>query len=130
MKKMLKWGASALLMGVLVMPSFVFATDNPFSVAKNQVNTVQNSAGVEDSKSLPEMIGSIINIVLSFVGILLLAFTLYAGFLWMTAGGETKNVEKAQTMLKNAIIGLLIVIASFAISNYVLQSLLNVTKSS
>jgi hypothetical protein len=75
---------------------------------------------------LPDVVGRVINVVLGFIGILLLIYILYAGFLWMTAGGEDAKVKTATAMIKNAIIGLLIIIAAFAITNFVLGSLLNV----
>ena len=130
MNKIIKLGLSVLVFGSFLIPSLIMsaqAADNPFKVAQNQVNTVQNNAGVEEGKDLPDMIGSLINIALSFVGILLLGYMLYAGFLWMTSGGDEKGKEKAIMMIKNSVIGLLIVIASFAISNYVLKSLIDVT---
>ena len=45
----------------------------------------------------------------------------------MTSGGSEDGGEKAQTMIKNAVIGLVIIVAAFAISNFVLGSLVNAT---
>ncbi len=70
---------------------------------------------------IPNIIGNIINAVLSIIGVLLLVYLIYAGFLWMTAGGEDKKVEQAKTMIKNAIIGLLIIATSFVIADFVLS---------
>lgn len=113
----------------LALPGIVHALtgDNPFDRAKESVGTVTESAGVGQQQTLEEMIGNIINIALGFIGILLLVYLLYGGFLWMTSGGSDEGVKKAQTMIKNAVVGLLIVIAAFAISNFVLESLINVT---
>ncbi|MBI4139136.1 hypothetical protein HY479_03230, partial [Candidatus Uhrbacteria bacterium] len=58
-----------------------------------------------------------------------LAYLLYGGFLWMTAGGSEEGVTKAKTMIRNAIIGLVIIVAAFSISNFVLSSLVKVTGS-
>lgn len=114
----------------LAFPAGVFAADNPFNRAQNMVGNVGTAAGVGNAAEadLPTVIGNIVNVALGFIGILLLIYILWAGFLWMTAGGSEDNVKKAQTMIKNAIIGLLIVIAAFAISNFVLGSLINVTR--
>ncbi len=46
----------------------------------------------------------------------------------MTAGGDEGKVKTATAMIKNAIIGLLIIVAAFAISNFVLGSLINVAQ--
>ena len=41
----------------------------------------------------------------------------------MTAGGKPEQVEKAKKTLINAVIGMIIVISSFAIANFVVSSL-------
>ncbi|MFZ6015554.1 MAG: Mbov_0395 family pilin-like conjugal transfer protein [Patescibacteria group bacterium] len=128
MKKFLKTCYYTAASTALAMPGIAFAQDNPFERAQSSVGTVTESAGVGQQQTLEQMIGNIINIALGFIGILLLIYILYAGFLWMTAGGSDENVKKAQTMIKNAVIGLLIVVAAFAISNFVLGSLINVTQ--
>lgn len=67
--------------------------------------------------------GSAINTVLAFTGLILLGYLLYAGFLWMTSGGEDDKAGEARTMIKNAVIGMVILTLSFAISSYVLGAL-------
>jgi hypothetical protein len=52
-------------------------------------------AGSSD-QYIPNIIGNLINAVLSLIGILLLVYLLYAGFLWMTAGGEDKKSRTSQ----------------------------------
>lgn len=79
----------------------------------------------ETSPDLPVVVGEIINVALSVVGSLLLIYLIYAGFLWMTAEGESKRVDKARDILKQTIIGLVIIVAAFAISNFVIGSLAN-----
>lgn len=87
-------------------------------------------AGVDTPLSLETVIGNVINVVLSFLGVLLLAYFLYAGFLWMTAGGDKDKVERAKKIMMNAVIGLIIVSLSYALTDYVLAKLANVAPSS
>ncbi len=54
---------------------------------------------------------------------LLLAYMLYAGYNWMTAQGEEEKVTKAKDTLKRAIVGLIIIVASYAISIFVMSRL-------
>ncbi|PIT86147.1 MAG: hypothetical protein COU33_04735, partial [Candidatus Magasanikbacteria bacterium CG10_big_fil_rev_8_21_14_0_10_43_6] len=42
---------------------------------------------------------SIINIGLTLLGTIALVFTVYAGFLWMTAGGNDDQIGKAKGIL-------------------------------
>jgi len=123
----LKTSCYAVLSTALAFPAMALAADNPFNTAKVLTNDVGNKAGIQTTGTLPGMIGSIINVALGFLGILLLFYMLYAGFLWMTAGGDTKKVDNAQAIIKNSIIGLLIIVAAYAISNFVLGSLINVS---
>jgi len=128
MKILIKSCYYTLVAGALALPATALAAaDNPFNRAQNMTEKVGEASGVGKQADLPTMVGNLINIALGFIGILLLVYLLIAGFKWMTAGGEEAEVKKATTMIKNAIIGLLIVIAAFAISNFVLGSLINVT---
>ena len=123
-------GAAIAAAALLAAPTMVFAQaagSNPFVKAQQYTNDVGSSAGIRTNRSLQEIVGQIINIALGFLGILLLAYLLYAGFLWMTAGGDSKKVDEAKTMIRNAIIGLIIIVAAFAISNFVLTNLASIT---
>ena len=45
----------------------------------------------------------------------------YGGYLWMTARGNEEEVTKAKNLIKAAIIGLIIVLAAYAISIFVIK---------
>ena len=76
-------------------------------------NTVSNS---QLSTSDPRVMAtSIIKVVLGILGVIFLALLVFAGFLWMTSGGDSKKVEKAQQLIKNSIIGLVIILAAYSI---------------
>jgi type III secretory pathway component EscU len=100
---------------------------NPFNTAINSVTNIRTNAGLTQERSLEEIIGSIINVILGFLGIVFLVLMLWAGFKWMTARGDETKVEEATTMIRQAIIGLAVILAAFAISNYVLNALVRVT---
>jgi cytochrome bd-type quinol oxidase subunit 2 len=69
------------------------------------------------------IVGQIINIALGLVGFVLLGYLLLAGYLWMTAGGEDKQVQRAKDMIKNAVIGLVIIVAAFVVSFFIMGAL-------
>jgi len=93
---------------------------------KQGLNTAGEPAGLVGGAGLETMIGRIINIVLGAAGVVLLGLLLYAGFLWMTAGGDKEKVTKARGMIFNAIIGLLITVLAFAISEFVINRLIEI----
>ncbi|QQR60456.1 hypothetical protein IPH19_03515 [Candidatus Uhrbacteria bacterium] len=102
---------------------------DPSGTAAQNVGKIGTQIGQtgDQSTRLPIIIGNIINVVLGFMGIVLLFYLLYGGFLWMTSGGDSKGVDAAKTMIRNAIIGLVIIVSSYAISSFVLAQLLIVT---
>jgi len=111
---------------LLAVPMAVLAVESPFETAKKTAEEVGTQAGIGAQASLPQLVGRLINVALGFIGIVLLVLLLLAGFNWMTAGGDTEKVKKAQQQIKNAIIGLIVIVAAFAISSFVLTSLVNV----
>lgn len=68
-------------------------------------------------------IGSYISVILNLLGVVLLLIFMYAGFLWMTASGDSKQVDKAKMMMRNAVIGLVITLLSRAIATFVVDRL-------
>lgn len=71
---------------------------------------------------------NIINIALGLVGIILVTLMVYAGFLWMTAGGNEEQVSRAKRIIVSSIIGLIIVLSSWAIARFVIERLLQATQ--
>jgi len=90
--------------------------------ATAQVDQVAQRAGV-GSTDLLSIIGRVINVFLSLCGIILLGLILYAGYLWMTAGGDSSKIEKAKAYIRNAVIGLVIIASAFAIVRFVMNML-------
>lgn len=65
--------------------------------------------------SLGNLITLIISWILYITGILAFIFLVYAGILYITAGGNPDQARRAQMGLINAIIGIIIVVLSYAI---------------
>lgn len=69
------------------------------------------------------MISLIITTALSFIGVIFLVLAIYGGYIWMMARGNEQEVEKAKNIIQGAIIGLVVVVAAYAISWYVINAL-------
>ena len=72
----------------------------------------------------------IANLIYGFLGILGVIFTvlvIWAGLRWMLAAGDPKKVNSAKQMLISAIIGLGIILSSWAITYFVINSILGAT---
>jgi len=71
------------------------------------------------SSFLTTKVGQIVGLVLSFIGVIFLILMIYAGILWMTASGNEQQVTKAKGLMMNAIIGMIIVFAAYAITSFI-----------
>lgn len=85
--------------------------------------TVTEAGFTAENALLLENIGIYINIILNILGVIILLIFLFAGFLWMTAAGDPKQVDKAKVMMRNAFVGLVIILLSRVIATFIVDSL-------
>ena len=69
----------------------------------------------------------VIQTALGFLGVIAVVLILVGGFQWMTAQGNDSKIDKAKKLMTAGVVGLLIVLASFAISLYIMRALLGIT---
>lgn len=74
-----------------------------------------------ETESVEGIVGIVISAILSFLGVIFLAYLIYGGVLWMTASGNDQQVEKAQKIIKQAVIGVLVVLISYSLSWLILN---------
>ena len=82
-----------------------------------------NQAGYSNAESVEVIVARLINALLAATGIILVCILVYAGFLYLTAGGDTDKVKGAKRMMVNAIIGIVIMTTAYAISLFVINQL-------
>lgn len=122
------------LLSFIVVPNFSFADiDCPSGKSESQMTaaevaacgmkTTRERAGYSSTSSVAaeNMIYRTISVLLSFVGVFFLILTIYGGILWMTAGGSEEQMGKAKKVLRNAIIGVLVILGAYAITNFVMS---------
>lgn len=72
------------------------------------------------------VVGQMISVILGLSGILFLCLMVYAGILYLTSNGEEAGVKKAKKLITSSIVGIIIVMASYAITAYVVAALTSV----
>lgn len=97
--------------------AFKTGGNDPLNSAASQ------GAGFDTSVEANTIIGFIISLVLELLGVVFLVMAIYAGYSWMMARGNEEMVEKAKNTLTNAIIGIIIVMAAYAISYFILSQI-------
>ncbi len=114
-KKVKKVFILAIFLLSLCLPVFVFSQGFGLS------QTAQK-AGYEPSRGdIYNTIGAVANVAFATVAFIFFGLTLYAGLRWVTARGKEDLIEKAKGTMESAIIGLIIVVLSYAIANFVIS---------
>lgn len=92
----------------------------------NLKTTATTGFGEVDSRSVSEIVGQVIGVALSFVGVIFLILIIYAGFTWMLARGNEAEAKKAKDLMFDAVMGLIIILAAYAITAFVSGRLTNI----
>lgn len=71
---------------------------------------------------------AIVNTGLIFLGMVTVVIIIVAGFMWLFAAGAEEKITKAKDLLKGAIIGLVIVMMSYGLAQYVFTALVKATQ--
>lgn len=74
---------------------------------------------------LPHLALNLLSIALQIGGYVAVGFVIWGGMKYIIAAGEPGKLAKAKTTIQNALIGLLIVLASVAIVTFVRDTLLS-----
>ncbi|OGH66026.1 MAG: hypothetical protein A3B90_02940 [Candidatus Magasanikbacteria bacterium RIFCSPHIGHO2_02_FULL_41_13] len=117
------------LSGLFSFSSIVLAQAAPAADAPDDsyglTDTAKRSGLAKYGSSVPVLAGSIIGTALSMISVIFFILMVYGGFLWMTAHGDEGTVTKAKDTIIAAIIGIIIILASYAITNYVTTSVVS-----
>ncbi|MFA6594088.1 MAG: LamG-like jellyroll fold domain-containing protein [Candidatus Buchananbacteria bacterium] len=109
-----------IVFSLLILAAF-FAVGNFAWAQTPSAPTLESLSGIFGTASLGMIIGRILQVVFGLLGVVALLLIIYAGFLWMTAGGDPDKVNKAKKMIYNAIIGLVIIFSAFAIASFLMS---------
>ncbi len=92
--------------------------------AQLDVGSETLSENIALSSSSPLQTASrLINSVMIILGILAVGIVLFAGFMWMTSGGSAEKIDQAKNILKNGVIGLIIILSAWGITIFILNLL-------
>ena len=94
-----------------------------FSDLEKQTDVFMKPTGLNTSATIGDIVSTIITSFLSLLGIIFILFMVYAGYIWMTAQGNEEDVKKAKNIIRNSIIGLIIVVAAYSITYFIFNVL-------
>lgn len=121
--------ATATTMAITA-PFAAFAADTaktPGQLLNDSARETAGAAGFSGTTTLPVLVGNFIKQAMALLGIILVVFVIYAGFLWMTAAGNDEKIKKAKAIISSAVIGLVLIFAAYAITGFVIDAITNAT---
>ncbi len=117
------------VLGICIsIPSTTYAIDLGIDRIERASETAGYAAATETT--FAENVGRAIRIVLSLLGVIFTILIIYAGYLWMTARGNDENVSKAKDIISSSIIGLIILLMAYSITNFVVTRVMEGTVNS
>ena len=112
----------AVVMGVVLLPTTSMAATGTINFGL--VYGEATGLGQQDVRTT---ISRIINVALGLLGIVAVVIILIGGFEWMMAGGNEEKVGEAKKRILAGVIGLAIILSSYALAKFVLFKLYEAT---
>lgn len=125
-KDILKWTALGL---VLMLSAGVLLRGVYQVLGQNGFTDISQSIGLGNA-SVSQTAVTFLNAVLGLLGIVGVTMVIWGGYQWLTAAGNEQRVERAKQILTAAVVGLVIILLSWAIVHFVLFTGANLTKGS
>ncbi len=117
--------------GLFAMAPNVWAIphpEDPYGL-KTTASRTPYSDPATSQKTLPELIGGFIGVLLSLVGLVFLVLSVYGGFKWMTAAGDEDSVKEGRDTLVNAAIGIALIMCAYALTTFLFDSAISVVST-
>ena len=104
---------------LVVLPLFNnFAQAQCEPTSDNCLDILKETAEIGGG-SIQQILINILNASLSLLFLVVMGFLIYGGYFWMTSMGNEEKIKKSKQILTASIVGLLIVLMSLSIVNFV-----------
>lgn len=117
MRKAIPLLSAVFAVGLFVAPTVVLA-----QVGNPADTTIAGAFGLGTNTDIRLAIIRVVQFLLGFLGLLAVLIILYGGYLWMTAAGNVQRVEQAKLVLRNGLIGLVIILSAYALVAFVIRT--------
>ncbi len=130
---------SALLLSLFLLSQMAliqFSSPSP-AQAESKLWDMQKQSGIgviggqafggETPRDVRQITVLVIKVFLGFLGLIFLILIIRAGFKYMTSAGNEEKVKEALDQIKTGIIGLIIIMASYAVTSYLTDCVFEIT---
>jgi len=110
----------------LLIPSFCRAgllSGTGTDAINSQVDPLKTGAGFGESVTIGSIITSVILGFMALLGIIFIILIILAGWKYLNARGDEQKTKESLDQIRHAVIGLIIIIASYSITYFVFNAL-------
>jgi hypothetical protein len=100
---------------LIMVPCLAFALQANAQAVNFGLNAANNIGLPNTAQDPKQAAASIVRYLIGFLGIIAVVVILWGGFQWLTAGGNEDKVGSAKKTIISGLIGLVIIIAAYAI---------------
>lgn len=119
MGRIKKWTVLFFLLVCLFSPGVSQSANDPYF----GLDETADIAGLSNSRGdVPTLVGNIIGAVLTLISVIFFTLMVYGGFLWMTAHGDSAQVDKGRETIIAGVIGIIVVLASYGLTIFVFRA--------
>lgn len=111
-----------LLLAVLVLPALALA-QGPGFVPLTDIQAIKYVGN--EGNSLPAFLNSIYKVCIGLAAVIGVLQLMRAGLTWMTAGGSHEKIGQARNLIRDTLLGLLLVLAPTIVFSIINPSILN-----
>lgn len=125
---MKKWKQLVVMLGLIVgvgavaLPAPAQAI-NVFSGCSGQASDSKSVCGAAKTDNATHMARTVINIMLTILGIVAVIMIVIGGMRYVLSGGDASAVTSAKNTILYSVIGLVVAVLAFAIVNFVITAL-------
>lgn len=94
-----------------------------FECATQRLRSFASGSGVKVDQGPEAIVGQVINTAVGILGVVAVGLIVYAGGLWITAAGDDGKVETAKGIIKNTVIGMVVLGLAYAITIFIVSFL-------
>jgi hypothetical protein len=104
-----------LLAPALVLAQTTNCSPNCVQQGLYPLSGMFGTGNISDATSLSQLLPMIIELLLGIAGGVAVIFVIIGGYQYITSGGNEESAEKGRKTLTNAVIGIVIIVLSYAI---------------
>lgn len=116
---------AALIIGSFMVPLAAFSQSAAVSSSLVNLNTTAGSV-YPPATTIFDFANRVIVTFFALLAVIFIGMMLYAGYNWMTAMGEEEKITKAKDTIISSVIGIIIILAAYAVTRFVISGLAGV----